>query len=445
MADVAPGNTDGTDYPLQCFLYAPFGNYPVYNNLENIAAGQYIIGSELNSAEESQGVPMYPIFHYSGYLYLEIDALLPSNSIDLYVEMGRKYAVNTSNEVLYYYLSTTGWKELTVLVDSTYNLSCSGIVRVNVPEDITNQSHIMPGLKYWFCAAVKDSASIAQTIFLSTNGIEVERKNLAGLPDGWVPKLPGHTITKTKTAFPQISTVLQPFPSFGGKAAETTMLMNQRVSSRLKTKDRAVHAADYFNLIRQEFNDIYESRSVFDSSTGTTHVYVVKACGNWTDPYAFTPLVTAGKEIQIQQFLQARASAFSNIMVSNPDFQYVAVTATITIIPGYEPPVVKKNINQALNIYLSPWISSSSVQVQIFQEISAVQTAIFMKSIAGVAAVENVCFNTWMNGTSASLQQAVTVVPQNVTAKQKKVGLLKASALPVSAMVHSITINPSAS
>ncbi|HEY0177351.1 MAG TPA: hypothetical protein VGC08_13295, partial [Pedobacter sp.] len=201
------------DYPVQCFLYAPFGNYPVYDNLSQPPVQKHTIGSAGSTENDPSGVPLYAAFNYDGFLFLEIDNLMPASSLNLYFELARKYVTGpvTDSKAGYYYLAAAGWLPLTVLSDGTNNLSCSGIISINVPGDITNESNLMPGNSYWIVLVANDISSVAGTIFISTNGIEVQRSVEAYLSDMTAPGLAADTITKTKTPFPQISTLQQPF------------------------------------------------------------------------------------------------------------------------------------------------------------------------------------------------------------------------------------------
>jgi hypothetical protein len=428
------------DYPVQCFLYTPFGNYKIYDNLDQPPAQKYTIGGpDTNQKKAPSGIPLYACYEYEGYLYLAIDDLVPASKFNLYFEMATKTASRRAADakVGYYYLSTEGWLPLAVLSDGTRNLTCSGIVSLNVPADITMESSLMPGQNYWMSIAANDISHVAATVLLSTNGVEVQRTDTTESDANTDPTIPADTITKTQKTFPLISTLLQPFPSFGGRAAENMEAMNQRISNRLKTKDRAVTVSDYIRLIRQEFNDIYDAVSIYDSTVKTTNVYVVKSVDVWTAPHAFLPMVSSSQEDQIQVHLRERTSAFSVISVMNPDFQSVTVCATITIQSGYEFLTIQQEVIHALNIYLSPWIKNDGTQVEIYQDITDVQVSGFIKTISGVVTVEAVSFKTWMyNPADADAEKAA--IPQQTVAPLKK------SALFISNMVHQISLNPSA-
>ncbi|MCX2494506.1 hypothetical protein OQX63_13540 [Pedobacter sp. PF22-3] len=424
------------DYPVQAFLYTPFANYAVYDNQNPLPAQEYTIGA---APINHSGIPLYASYSYDGYLYLAVDNLVPASNFNIYLELARKYVMGNpvATAVSYYYLGSEGWAPLIVLTDGTDNLTSSGIVTLNIPANITLTSVLMPPKCYWIAIVANDISHVAATVLLSTNGISVQRLDTAPNDAVNVPAIAANTITKTKGPFPKISAVQQPFPSFGGNVAENAITMNWRVSNRIKTKDRATSASDYVRLIKQKFNDIYDAAVIYNPVLKCTNIYVVQSVDSWKAPHAFLPMVSMREEENMQLYLQQKTSAFSAVKVSNPTFQSVTVYAVITVQQGYEFSAVQQSLTQALNIYLSPWIKSTSTQVEIYQEITDVQVASFIKNINGVAVVESVAFKTWM------YHPELTTAP--VTASlQTSVGLMEKSALFISNLVHQISLNPSA-
>ena len=61
------------------------------------------------------------------------------------------------------------------------------------------------------------------------------------------------TISKLSERIQAIKSVSQPFSSFGSRAAETDTDYYQRVSERLRHKNRAITLWDYERLILQKF------------------------------------------------------------------------------------------------------------------------------------------------------------------------------------------------
>jgi len=398
-------------YPIQCFLYAPFKNYKVYDNSKKSTNYIYTIGKSQTSDTIAKGIPLWEALNYDGYLFLGFENLLPASSLNLYFELARNYTgAAPGTDIEYYYTGKDGWKKLPLLSDSTNGFGCSGIIKVNVPDDIASNGPAMPSDNYWFCIAVKNNpASFSQTVFFNTNGFTAQR---ASAFSSTATTLDAGKITKPQTAIPQITSTSQPFPSFGGRAAENNTEMTQRVSNRLKTKDRAVSAADYTTLIKQEFDDVYYSKPVLDRLSKSIRLYLVKAYGNWTDPGAFLPLVTACCAEEVSTFLKTKTSIFSDISVSNFEFQYVRVVAEVSIAPGFEELDISESIGQALNIFLSPWISSNGQQIIIGQEITNTLVANLLNTIEGVSAVVSVLFQTWtLDKLMCSLISSITGDP----------------------------------
>lgn len=382
------------DYPLQCFLNNPFGDQMIYPSNGNVQQAIQKPGTGIRSGD---GLLLHHAFDYKGYLFVGFDGLISGSTLDLYFELARKYPVSIAeSKITYFYLSTAGWKELEVLSDGTKNFICSGIIKLAVPDDIDPGSKLMPAKKYWMAIATEnDPALFARTVLLKTNGIKIIRTGNIVLPAGSIPELPAGSIARTRTSIPRISAIEQPFPSFGGKAGEDEMMMNRRVSRRIKTKDRVVFADDYYNLVSQEFKDIYYSKAIFDEIQEYVNVYVVKAVDSITAPHAFLPLVTACKEKTIGDFLQERTSAFLRIRVSNFKLQFVQVSTLITIKEGFGEKAVKGNIMEALNLFLSPWIRSRANQIRIGDVVTEAGTAALIKEVDGVDEVQTISFKTW--------------------------------------------------
>jgi len=426
------------DYPIQCFLYTPFNTHKTYDSEQPITAYQYNIGL----ASSAAGLPLFLPFNYNGYLYIGMNNLIPSESLSMYVGLNRKYGITCpEKQIDNYYLSTTGWKQLLLTADGTNNFTCSGIIEVNVPGDIEMGGAAMPGNNnYWFALAVKNDAHlIAQTTFLKTNAFKVIRSGSSFLNDSIPSQIALGTISKPQSTIPQIAKIIQPFASDGGTVAESQTTINQRISNRIKTKDRAVSAEDYFRLIKQEFPDVYFSKVVFNQpKNGSTCVFIAKACQNATDINAFVPLVGECTENKIKFFLNDRTSAFSNISISNFNLQYLLIQATIMVKPGFASYTVQKKVNDALNIFLAPWINSPYPQISIDQGVNNFQVIKLVKSVDGVSQVSDIAFKTWLMAENYNDAQ-IKRLPFTPAAD-----VLSPSALLVPYTVHDIICTPAA-
>ena len=401
------------NYPLYCYAYNPFTNYLTYDNSNGLPTLNFNVGDTIQSPPSSTGVALVSSFYsYKGFLYIELKELIVSSEMNLYVELGRKEGnILSDTKPDYYYLGTNGWEILPVLSDGTYNLSCSGIINFNIPKNCSKSTTVMPTANYWICIATKsDISNYPDITFMQTNGVLLTRSDSNFLTDANEPKITANTITKTKSSIPEIENVIQPFASFGGKAMETEAIKNIRVSNRLKTKDRIANATDYFRMIQEEFSTIYYSKSVYQDNQ--VKIYVVRKCEDANDYNAFAPKITICLEEKIQQYLSDRVSAFTSVSVANFSFITVIVNATITLFDGYELQGVQKDINEALQLFLSPWISTTTTQIIIDNPLTNVEVINFIKTRPGVSNVSELYFTTSYTDKNGKLitQDQVTTI-----------------------------------
>lgn len=403
---------DGTagDYPLQYFIYAPFSNYTVFDSETADQTNTFntqIIGSSENDA--AKGFPLYPSFNYNGALFIELDNLICDSTLNLYFELARNStALTNQNDIMYYYLSDSGWKNIQPLSDQTSQFRCSGIIEIPIPADCNNNSTIMPGTKNWISiAATGNLSSFSKTTFMQTNGFSVQRTGTSFLTDIQSPQIEANAITKPETKIPEIGTIIQPFASFGGKAAEDKTDRNKRVSNSIKTKNRASTLTDYYTLIAEKFDTVYYSKVVTKKSDNSTNVYLVKKIASDNDSNAFIPLVTNALEIQVKQYLSANSSPFINLNISNFNLEYVCINISIIVDPNYQKTLVNKNVNLALKKYLSPWISNCPSEIEIDKPLVDAKVSTFVQNIEGVLSVEDVSFSSYYINPVTGVQTAL--------------------------------------
>jgi len=425
------------DYPFQYFIYAPFSNYTFFdsvtaNKTETNAFNAEIIGSSESNA--IKGFPLYPSFNYNGALFIELDNLICNSTLNLYFELARNStALTDQNGIAYYYLSDSGWKDVQPLSDQTSQFRTSGIIEIPIPADCNNNNTIMPGNKNWISiAATGNLESFSKTIFMQTNGFSVKRTGTTFLTDTQSPQIEANAITKPEIKIPEIGTIIQPFASFGGKAAENKIDRNKRVSNTIKTKNRASSSSDYYTLIAEKFDTVYYSKVVTKKSDNTTNVYMVKKIASDNDSNAFIPLVTNSLELQVQKFLSANSSPFVSLKVANFKLEYVCINITIQLAPNYQMTLVTKNVNHALKKYLSPWISNSPSEIEIGKPLIDAKVSTFVQNIPGVLTVEKVTFTSYYINPISGLQTVLKTEKESLMA-------FGPATLLVSAPNHNIT------
>lgn len=391
-------STNEQSYPLQCFYNTPFANYKVYDTTldEKIITKNTTLGS--SPARDTKGIiiplttlPLLPNFASQGQLFLELQDLIVPAKVSFYFELARAYteAILTTKQVSYSYLSCDGWKTLTSIADDTNSFTCSGIITIDIPDDITTVHDTVEGTNYWIAIGTTNNLdNFPETSFLNTNGFTLQRIVASTDFSTETPQILANVITSPQTAIPEIASTVQPFASFGGKAAETTTQMNSRVSTRLKTKDRLVTTEDYFNTIRLEFPEVYYSKSIYIQRQAFIHV--IKRVADATETNAFQPLLSECKELEIQQYIAERVSPFVTVSVENYTLNYVQITATIQVQPGEDITTVEKEVNNGINIFLAPWITSAQTQITVDSGLNTAQLATFINSYDSILEVKSI-------------------------------------------------------
>ncbi len=413
-----PNNND--DHPLACYHFTPFGNYLSYDQKKGRVNQGFAFGTD------SQTLPIIPEFPYQGFLFLQLQNLLPTSALSIYFEVKPQLSNKwPSLPLSCFYWSETGWQTLEVVADGTNKLNTSGVLQVKIPDTITVQANAM--LKGSFCiclATTEDPSLFAEVCLVKTNGFEAERMAGSWQTLNEVPLLPVNTILQPKQKFPAIKSLIQPFSSFSGRAAEEATMMNKRIAKRLKTKDRLRSTDDCLLLIKSEFPEIFYAKAVYSQLTRQTIIYLVGKAQTGSVANALLPAVAPALVKDIQRYVAQRSSAFTAISAQPFEIQYLLVAAKISIREGFEPSLMQASIGASLNRYLSPWVESNTEQITIEEPISIAQVVNFIQNIDGVVGVTATSLQTWLANEDKAQQTCQSVSP------------LKASAIIVPCLKH---------
>jgi hypothetical protein len=159
------------------------------------------------------------------------------------------------------YLANNQWAQFpeNAVSDKTRELLDSGIITLAVPAEATSDNTLFPSGMYWIRAAVeKDSDAVCRLQLVAAQAMEAAFADQDNAPDFSATPLPAGTVSKLAVSDSAVKSVGQPYPSFGGRGAERPQDFYQRVSERLRHKDRAIDLWDYERLVLQAFPQIYK-------------------------------------------------------------------------------------------------------------------------------------------------------------------------------------------
>lgn len=371
---------DVSDYEsnrIKLFHEAPFGQREEHSYLKQQAINKEILET---------GTPttncLVPDYCDGGEFYVGLQDAEISQQISLLfqiLEGSENISVPTftgKQKVEWYILCDNYWKNLDkdILANGIDNFLKSGIVKFSIPKQATNDNTLFPADTIWVKAKMhKDYDAVCKVIDVKTQVVTAQffdnNNNLAHLDS----TLPAKTISKLITRVPQIKSIEQPFNSFDGKPLESDESYYLRVSERLRHKNRAITLWDYEHLILQEFPNVFRVKCLnhtFISGTNTSFLSPGKVTlvvipdivdKNVFDIYE--PRVSTATLNSIESFINSKNSMQVSAKVINPDYEKVIIKLNVKFYPQYDENFYKKQLNEDLIKFLSPWAFDTSKQI----------------------------------------------------------------------------------
>jgi len=142
--------------------------------------------------------------------------------------------------------------------DGTRQLTQTGLLRLQIPKDATQDEGIMPHGKIWLCASVQHSVgAVCRLLGVHAQAFEVHFEDHDNAPDAMNQTLLANTIRKLKRPSSDFKKFTQPYSSFGGKASQSDQDFYRSSSERLRHRARAVTIWDYEHLVLEQFPQVH--------------------------------------------------------------------------------------------------------------------------------------------------------------------------------------------
>ncbi len=307
---------------------------------------------------------------HAGNLYLGVEQVqLPQNlSVLFSIHLALSEVGEASNSLQWSYLNGNQWVDFhpgNILIDTTDQLMTSGIICWSLPQTVNFNGTRMPPGVFWLRAVSQTTPLPATISKLWTNAVSATLQVPETSQETYSFPLAAEQISKLAHSNPQISKVVQPLTSFGGRAAESTSQFNTRVSERLKHKQRALAPKDYEQLVLEQFPQIYaakcltqaeqrqiDSQKQVDFQPGTVTVLVFPNSSPTSQ--ISTPLL-----LEIEEWLQQWMSPSARLEVRLPIYQAVQYRMAVRFIENDNTGYYVQQLNQAIIQFLSPWDNNS--------------------------------------------------------------------------------------
>ncbi|GAA3630119.1 baseplate J/gp47 family protein [Flavivirga jejuensis] len=271
----------------------------------------------------------------------------------------------TNEKITWSVLQGNDWEELDsnyLLGDSTGNFLKTGIVTITIPSEATTEHSLLPSGMVWLKANTQRNfdvvcrfkaihAQVIKTTF-SNN-----KNELSHLVDG----LEAGTISKLTERNAHIKSVTQPYGTFGGSPEEGDENYYQRISERIRHRDRAINLWDYEHLILEEFKEVYKVKCLNHTKDNNFHapghvaIVVIPDTVNQNAFDIFQPRLSTAKRNEIQTYINGLNTMFVEAQIINPDYEEVKVTLNVQFNTGYDQNYYTKQLEEDIKRYLSPW------------------------------------------------------------------------------------------
>jgi hypothetical protein len=320
---------------------------------------------------------LIPTYASDNQLVIGIDNIYLDQELSMYFELEEiKFDQSRFEDyqIKWSYLSSNNWKLFSnkyIKEDSTKNLLQSGIIKLQIPNDINNNNSIFNDNLYYLKVELftnQNFKKALKNIFI--NGVLVEKVIDINVANEF-QFLPERAIDKTAINIPEIDQILQPYSNFNGSFSETEDNFYTRISEMLRTKNRFVSSRDICQAILNKFPDISYVECMSNGAQKNTInenediIITVLPKFRKIEDYNSEdlPCVDTDSLHEISEYIKNFIPKKVNIKISNPIFEKIKVNCKVIFQDNRSTQIIKVNsnkLNQDISEFIAPWIVKGS-------------------------------------------------------------------------------------
>jgi len=346
---------------FQLFHEHPFGQSEEHPYLQSVSSGAVVVNGSFALPEYTKGGEFYLGFE-SAEVLQQVNLLIQVNEGS---ENPLSPAYATGEKIQWDMLCSNFWKPLEspyMMADEIDNFLKSGIVTFTIPQTASNNNTLLPTGLFWLRAKTdKPFDSVCKVLGIHAQAVTAAFKDNANELSHLESGLANGTISKLIQRLGQVKSIKQPYNSFGGKPKETDVQFYQRVSERLRHKNRAITLWDYEHLVLQEFPSIYKVKCLNHTCSdsyncgGNVTLIVVPNTSNKNMFDNYRPRVSKATLNSVKRYLDNLISLHVKLNVINPDYEEVRVEVSVKFNEGYDNNLYTQQLNEDITRFLSPW------------------------------------------------------------------------------------------
>jgi hypothetical protein len=319
-----------------------------------------------------------PAIGYEGTLFIGLKGLQPPQSLSILFQVADGTADPLADPATleWSYLAIVDGREQWLSVgdqtslgtfdvdDKTHHFSKSGVVGISCPKTRTDFTVLPEGL-HWIRIAVNGNVNAVNDLLsVDAQAVLVGLKENDNTPNLLEQGLEAEVISKLKISEGAIKKITQPYRGFGGRGKEQLPQYFQRVSERLRHKNRAVQIWDYEHLILQQFPDIYKVKCLnhtkvckVENGLQPGHVTIVVVPKMpATRLGQFQPFASKRVLLEVEQYLRKRISPFVKLQIVQPKLEAIQLEFEVAFNENIaDLTFYREKLNAAISRFLAPW------------------------------------------------------------------------------------------
>ncbi|BDD01353.1 hypothetical protein [Persicobacter psychrovividus] len=327
---------------FELYHFHPYGHERVFPNNNSIAP------------------TFLPQINYDGALHIALENINPPETINLFFEMTE--ASNATSEdnppyIEWAFLSENKWHQISsdaILLDTTQGFLKTGIIQVNIQQNIPQKHTIFDQQYFWIRASATGNIHVSSKIKqISTQFISLKADSNTNIGEKYTSQqLPPYQIKRGLTHIKGIRNIKQPLPSYDGVPEEQYKNFTFRIAERLRHKQRAITCWDFERLVLEKFQQINQVQCLPNLSTKNAEV--TNAVLIIVSPYTIqnNKLVSSELLFQIKAYLCKLTSSFCQIEVSNPTYEKIKVLTSVKFKEGHHNGASILKLHQEISAFI---------------------------------------------------------------------------------------------
>jgi hypothetical protein len=355
-------------------------------------------------------ISFLPSIDPGGHLHIGLSHVGRREQLSLLFQLEERnfhHTLHDTGTVTFSYLQDDEWVAMdaaAILSDTTNGFINSGIVRLKLPAQPGVSHSTWPAGLFWIrislqgaedmnsrVVAVLAQAAMAQRV--PEQDTIVAPAVLAGALTNF--SLPPGAITNLARKVLGLQQIVQPFPSFGGRAVEQDAAYYTRVSERLRHKRRPLTSLDIEQLVLQRFPSIAVVKC-FGTTNKRPSVYpgvdlqviLIPKEGVDGSLYNDQPKVNLATLFAVKNYLAGFSSPFINIEIGNPVYEKIKISCRIRLADhpdGGSDGYYLKTLHEDIRRYFCPWIYVPGSDVKIGTRIYIPELLTFISRLPYIA------------------------------------------------------------